>query len=364
MRSMLVPDRYLFTYGVFYPDSPIFEAKQIVFVGHQADDYIFEKPNWWVVQVRSLANFYVKAQFGDEEIDYRNYPTTLSLSGAKSQVNFRQETDTISRMLYGMATAYMMTGEEIFLEAAEKGTEYLRDHMRFLDLDEDLVYWYHGIDVQGEKELKIFASEFGDDYDGIPAYEQIYALAGPLQTYRVAGDPRSMYDTEKNIKIFNDFFLDKSARGGYYSHLEPITLDPLSESLGRNKGTKKLELSRRLHAPAYLINLWLATEKPEYANMLEYTFGTIEKRFLDYENSPFVNEKIFEDWSPDPTFRWQQNCAVVGQNLKNAWNLMRTNSLKPKDAYVNLANKIADTMPAVGSDQQRCGWYDMVGATC
>ena len=359
IRSMLVPGRYVFTYGVFYPDSSIFEAKQIVFVGRQADDYIFEKSNWWVDQVRSLANFYVKAQFGGEEIDYRNYRTTLSLSGARSLVNFRQETDTISRMIYGMATAYMMTGEEIFLEAAEKGTEYLRDHMRFVDLDEGIVYWYHGIDVQGEREQKIFASEFGDDYDAIPAYEQIYALAGPLQTYRINGDPRIMDDTKKTIKLFNDFFLDKTARGGYYSHLDPITLDPLSESLGRNKGTKNWN-SVGDHAPAYLINLWLATEKPEYADMLEYTFDTIEKRFPDYENCPFVNEKFFEDWSADQTWGWQQNRAVIGHNMKIAWNLMRMNSLKPKNAYVNLAKKIAEVMPAVGSDQQRGGWYDVV----
>ena len=359
IRSMLVPGRYVFTYGVFYPDSSIFEAKQIVFVGRQADDYIFEKSNWWVDQVRSLANFYVKAQFGGEEIDYRNYRTTLSLSGVRSLVNFRQETDTISRMIYGMATAYMMTGEEIFLEAAEKGTEYLRDHMRFVDLDEGIVYWYHGIDVQGEREQKIFASEFGDDYDAIPAYEQIYALAGPLQTYRINGDPRIMDDTEKTIKLFNDFFLDKTDRGGYYSHLDPITLYPLSESLGRNKGTKNWN-SVGDHAPAYLINLWLATEKPEYADMLEYTFDTIEKRFPDYENCPFVNEKFFEDWSADQTWGWQQNRAVIGHNMKIAWNLMRMNSLKPKNTYVNLAKKIAEVMPAVGSDQQRGGWYDVV----
>ena len=359
MRSMLVPGRYVFTYGVFYPDSSIFEAKQIVFVGRQADDYIIEKSNWWVHQVRSLANFYVKAQFAGEEIDYRNYRTTLSLSGVRSQVNFRQETDTISRMVYGMATAYMMTGEEIFLEAAEKGTEYLRDHMRFVDLDEGIVYWYHGIDVQGEREQKIFASEFGDDYDAIPAYEQIYALAGPLQTYRINGAPRIMDDTEKTIKLFNDFFLDKTDRGGYYSHLDPITLDPLSESLGRNKGTKNWN-SVGDHAPAYLINLWLATEKPEYADMLEYTFDTIEKRFPDYENCPFVNEKFFEDWSADHTWGWQQNRAVIGHNMKIAWNLMRMNSLKPKDTYVELARKIAEVMPAVGSDQQRGGWYDVV----
>ena len=30
--------------------------------------------------------------------------------------------------------------------------------MRFYDPDEKVVYWYHGIDVQGQRETKVFAS--------------------------------------------------------------------------------------------------------------------------------------------------------------------------------------------------------------
>lgn len=131
-----------------------------------------------------------------------------------------------------------MTGNDSFLRAAERGTEYLREHMRFVDSDEGIVYWYHGIDVNGDREEKIFASEFGDDYYAIPAYEQIYALAGPIQTYRCTGDPKIMDDTEKTIKLFNNFFLDKGPEGGYFSHLDPFTLDPLSDSLGHNKGKR------------------------------------------------------------------------------------------------------------------------------
>ena len=362
MRSMLLPGRYLFTYGVFYPDKDIFDAKQIVFAGRQKTDYVFEKQDWWIKQVNALGKFYLKAQFGDGDYDYRRYRTTLNLSGVQSTTNFRQETDTISRLVYGFATAFLMTGNDSFLKAAENGTEYLREHMRFVDLDEGIVYWYHGIDVKGEKEDKIFASEFGDDYYAIPAYEQIYALAGPIQTYRCTGDPRIMDDTEKTIKLFNEFLLDKSEQGGYFSHLDPLTLDPLSDSLGQNKGTKNWN-SVGDHAPAYLINLWLATGKQEYADMLESTFDTIEKHFPDDENSPFVQERFFQDWSKDTSWGWQQNRAVVGHNLKIAWNLMRMQSLKAKDSYVNLAQKIADVMPAVGSDQQRGGWYDVVERT-
>jgi len=359
MRSMLTPGRFLFAYSIFYPDSDVVEVKSIVFTGRKESEQEFEKPNWWVDQVRSLARFYTQAQFGDEEIDYRKYRTSLSLSGERSMTNFRQETDTISRLVYGLASAFMMTGEDYFLEAAEKGVEYLREHMRFVDLDEGIVYWYHGIDVQGDREMKIFASEFGDDYDAIPAYEQIYALAGPIQTYRITGDPAIMDDTEKTIKLFNEFFLDKSEYGGYFSHLDPITLDPKSDSLGRNKGTKNWN-SVGDHAPAYLINLWLATEKQEYAEMLEYTFDTITKYFPDDEHSPFVQERFFEDWSHDTTWGWQQNRAVVGHNLKISWNLMRMYNLKSKQEYVDLAEKIAQIMPDVGSDQQRGGWYDVV----
>lgn len=359
MRSMLVPGRYLFAYGVFYPDSEFFDVKQIVFTGRTPQDYVFEKQNWWIQQINALGKFYLKAQFDDGSVDYRNYRTNLNLTGQRSDVNFRQETDTISRLVYGFATAFLMTGDDRFLEGAEKGTEYLREHMRFVDLDEGIVYWYHGIDVKGSLEEKIFASEFGDDYYAIPAYEQIYALAGPIQTYRCTGDCRILDDAEKTIKLFNDFFLDKSEYGGYFSHLDPITLDPLSDALAANKGKKNWN-SVGDHAPAYLINLWLATGKPEYADMLEYTFDTIEERFPDYDHSPFVQERFYQEWSHDTTWGWQKNRAVVGHNLKISWNLMRMQSLKYKDQYVNLARKIANMMPAVGSDQQRGGWYDVV----
>lgn len=359
MRDMLVPGRYLYVYGIYYPEGGghTFESQFIVFVGRREREYVFERQDWWINQIEALGNFYLRSQFGEGGVDYQNYRTSLALTGAKTGA-FRQETDTISRLVYGFASAYIMTGDDRFLDAAEQGTEYLREHMRFYDTDENIAYWYHAIDVSGRREEKIFASEFGDDYDAIPAYEQIYALAGPIQTYRVTGDPRILRDAELTVDLFDRFFLDKR-KGGYFSHIDPITLDPRSESLGVNKGKKNWN-SVGDHAPAYLINLWLATGEDRYAKMLEYTFDTIEEYFQDYDNSPFVQEKFFEDWSHDQTHLWQQNRGVVGHNLKIAWNLLRMHSLKPKEKYEAFARKIAAVMPSVGSDQQRGGWYDVM----
>src|SRR5215471_6794379 len=359
MRDMLDRGRMLYAYGTFYPEKGdyTFEAKRIVFVGRTSHDYVFERPNWWIHQVREVADFYLRAQWPDGNIDYTEYRTRITLEGDKLP-GTRQETDTISRLVYGMATAYMLTGEDRFLEVAEKGTEYLRDHMRTVDAAEGIAYWVHGVDTAGGKEKKILASEFGDDYDAIPAYEQIYALAGPTQTFRVTGDPRIQNDIELTHELFNRFFLDREGEG-FFSHIDPITFDPRSETLGVNQSRKNWN-SVGDHAPAFLINAWLATGNDQYADFLQHTADTIVGRFPDYEKSPFVNERFQDDWSADHAWGWQHNRAVVGHNLKIAWNLMRMNSVRPNTKYVELARKIAEIMPTVGGDRQRGGWYDVM----
>jgi mannose/cellobiose epimerase-like protein (N-acyl-D-glucosamine 2-epimerase family) len=361
--DMLTAGRFLFVYGTYYPDAPdVLEAQYIDFVGKDVDKFRFEEPDWWIKQAQSIAEFFIRAQFDVEDdavrVNYDTYRTDITVTGAREINSFRQETDTISRLVYGFASTFLLTGEDLFLEAAEVGTQYLRDHMRFYDTDENVAYWYHGIDVKAGRETKVFASEFGDDYDAVPMYEQIYALAGPTQTYRVNGDPVIMADIELTMSLFERFFKDHE-KGGYYSHIDPISLSPQAESLGHNKAKKNWN-SVGDHAPAYLINLWLATGKDEYRDFLKYTADCIVEHFPDYENSPFVNERFFDDWSKDQTWDWQQNRSVVGHNLKIAWNLMRIHSMVDDKSYVELAEKIAELMPRFGLDVQRGGWYDVV----
>jgi mannose/cellobiose epimerase-like protein (N-acyl-D-glucosamine 2-epimerase family) len=275
----------------------------------------------------------------------------------------RQETDTISRMIYGLATAFLMTGEDRYLEAAEAGTKHLREHFRNVDVSENVTYWYHAVDeIAPGKYKKIFASEFQDDADAIPAYEQIYALAGPTQTFRVNGDPAILNDIEMMVNLFDKCFLDKD-QGGYWSHIDPITFDGQNEVLGKNRARKNWN-SVGDHTPAYLINAYLATGDERYKNMLEYTADLVVNHFPDYENSPFVEEKFHADWAKDKTWGWQQNRAVVGHNLKIAWNLMRVKNAISKEKYVEMAEKIAALMPEHGMDKQRGGWYDVVSRMC
>ena len=98
------------------------------------------------------------------------------------------------------------------------------------------------------------------------------------------------------MQLFDRFYKDGN-EGGYFSHIDPVTLDPRAESLGPNRARKNWN-SVGDHAPAYLINLYLATGEERYADFLADTATRSAEHFPDYEHSPFVQEQFFEDWTP------------------------------------------------------------------
>ncbi|MFC4035621.1 AGE family epimerase/isomerase [Streptomyces polygonati] len=361
LDDLLTPGTTLFCHGPVYPgeDGLHHQATAITVVSGPDGGPPFDAPGWWTEQLRQLARFYRRAQFGAGPVDFAAYRTRIGGSGGKTAAHV-QETDTISRMVYGMASAFTLTGEEDFLDVAEAGSQYLHDHLRSVDTDQDVVSWYHGLDVGGPRPRAFFASEFGDDYHAIAAYEQIYALVGIVQTYRLTGAPQLLADAEGTVRLFDRFFADPG-QGGYYSHIDPVTFSPHHESLGRNRSRKNWN-SVGDHAPAYLFNLYCATGDERYRRMLEHTFDMIVTHLPDRsaDGSPFVNERFHADWTPDHTWGWQQDRAVVGHNLKIAWNLMRMNAALPKPAYRELAERIGHTMPGIARDPRRGGWYDMV----
>ena len=56
LSQILVQDRFIHVYGLFYPESDRlkFEAKHMLLFGRSKDDLRFEDQNWWIHQVLSL----------------------------------------------------------------------------------------------------------------------------------------------------------------------------------------------------------------------------------------------------------------------------------------------------------------------
>ena len=122
LSKLLVPGQMIFVYGTFFPEDKVkFEVNYIVFAGDAKDEYRYaDEQGWWIKQIDQIASSYCEWQFNapKQEIDYNNYRTIINLTGEKEEEDYLQETDTISRMVYGMACAYMLTGKDLYLDAA------------------------------------------------------------------------------------------------------------------------------------------------------------------------------------------------------------------------------------------------------
>ena len=161
-------------------------------------------------------------------------------------------------------------------------------------------------------ERKIFASEFGDDYNAIPCYEQIYALAGLTQVYRITGDPKLREVIDLTINLFDKYFKDTTSfsdgtpRRGYYSHIDPVTFDPLSPALDdgtRSNRDRKNWNSVGDHIPAYLINLFLATGEERFADMLEDQCDTITEALPGLRQQPLRPGEVLRRLEQGPEVR-------------------------------------------------------------
>jgi mannose/cellobiose epimerase-like protein (N-acyl-D-glucosamine 2-epimerase family) len=354
-------------YGILqiYEKKQRYDAREITLFHNNEGGYLFEETHWWLTQITALADEWLLNLFGPGRVyDFTKYQTNLSYIGSKEEDPI-QECATLSRLIYGLSSAYLMTGNDQYYQAARKGVEYQRDTFRTESHDGSFVVWSFGY----RKGKKILPSQFGDDFNAIPLYEQIYALAGLTQFYRISNDWETLDDIKRTINLFDKMFLDREQRG-YFSHIDYATFRPDDPALGDNCNKKNWN-SIGDHTPAYLLNLMLAIgniPNIEFSNlysgcrkMQEELADLIVEKFPDPDpNIPYVQERFYRDWTPDKTYKWQQNRAVVGHNLKIAWNLTRVYNLLDKKEYLDLAVKLADSMKIYGLDQIRGGWFDVV----
>jgi len=396
--------------GLLYLDGGklLYEAKSIRLMHSDPRRYGFEETHWWIVQVTQMADRILDHLF-DARRSYtiddfsKFYRTTLNILGQPTNETI-QECAVLSRLLYDLSTLYLMTGAERYFLAARAAVDYLREAFRSLSHDGQYVFWAYGRrrNLEGERgEFLIVPSQNPDDFGTIPLYEQIYALAGLTQFYRITLEWELLEDIRRTINTFQDFYWDPpgakekgfAGTGGYYSHLDNVTMRPDAPALGENRSRKNWN-SVGDHIPAYLINLILTLEPVPQGKarevfeellarcrgILEETSTLIIEKFPD-PNSKFVNERFHDTWEPDHSYKWQQNRAVVGHDLKIAWNLTRCayyfqsrakqlrDSGRSAEAVrydercnkcLALARRLGDDMMDAGLDTIRGGVFDCV----
>ena len=400
VRKYLKEDALVVVQGIYmeHEEERRFDARFVTLMHSEPGKYLFEETHWWINQITRLGEEWLDDLFGDRRTyqldDFAAlYRTNLNILGLPVGDNNIQECATLSRLIYGLSSAYLLTGQERFRLAAKAGIKYQRDTFRSLSHDGQRCFWNFGKRKKDIGAKIIMASENADDYGTIPLYEQIYALAGMAQYYRITQDWEVLEDIERTVNAFQTHFLDSPENGygglgGYFSHIDYATLRPDVESLGDNRLRKNWN-SIGDHIPAYLVNLVLALDPPTHEmeqllrtcrKILDTTARLILEKFPD-PDSHYVNERFHADWTPDHHWRWQQDRAVVGHNLKIAWNLTRVANYyrclaaeehrqsenynaeqheQLANDFLSLAKKLADAMAIYGLDQVRGGCFDVV----
>jgi len=404
VKKYIQLDRLVVLQGVYLEDGDKkhFDARTVTLLQSSEGKFVFEKTHWWITQLSRLADTWLGFLFPNKQNyeidDFALYRTNLNIIGLSTEDNI-QECATLSRLIYGLSSAYLLTGCERYLSAARAGVKYQRETFRSLSSEGKHCFWAFGKRQLQHGYQLYMRSLNDDDRDTIPLYEQIYALAGLAQYYRITLDWEVLDDIKRTVRTFNDFYLDleseygEHAYGDYFSHIDYVTMRSDSESLEHNKSRKNWN-SIGDHIPAYLINVILALEPlPEtdhgheelrkFLNtckkILKTTSTIILEKFPDPNpNIPFVNERFFQDWKPDHNWRWQQNRAVVGHNMKIAWNMTRVanyyyfvaaqsddemqseaqESKQLADKLMDLANKLGASMAKIGIDLVRGGVFD------
>ncbi|MEI7475479.1 MAG: AGE family epimerase/isomerase [bacterium] len=376
IKKYIKQDILISVYGIYIRDNDkeYFDARIINLCQDSDGRYLFEDGHWWLTQISNFADTWLNYLFKENDYDFTKYQTYIGISGAPDKDNKTQECATLSRLIYGLSSAYLLTGSKRFLDAAQNGVAYQREWFRSISNDGKYCFW-----AAAKRNTEVsMPSQNPDDFNTIPLYEQIYCLAGLAQYYRITQDWKVLEDIKRTINTFYKFFYDEKGEG-FFSHIDYATLSSDTDTLGDNK-LKKNWNSIGDHIPAYLINVILALDPlpktietkecldfiEKCRKMLKETTTLIVEKFPDKEHPeiPYVIERFHEDWKPDLTWGWQQNRAICGHNLKIAWNLTRVayycEDESHKNKLIELADKLATDMGKVALDQVRGGVFDAV----
>ena len=241
LKKYIVVGRPVFVNGIFQENrgAYCFQARTVYLLHSDPKRYLFEETHWWLTQVTQMADRILDHLF-DARRSYtvddfsKFYRTNLNILGQPIDETV-QECAVLSRLLYDLSTAYDHRRERYFM-AARAAKDYLREAFRSLSHDGENCFWAYGRrrNQEGERgESLIIASLGPDDIGSIPLYEQIYALAGLTQYYRITLDAEVLSDIHRTINTFQAFFWDYptakeekgfAGEGGYYSHIDPVTM--------------------------------------------------------------------------------------------------------------------------------------------
>jgi mannobiose 2-epimerase len=227
----------------------------------------------------------------------------------------------ISRHLFSYSSAYLMSGEELYLNKAKAIKNYLLLHA----WDRLNGGWYDALQPSGDP-MEYSKSTF----------VQVYVITGLAMYYTVTHDKEILDYINKSNDLLEQKAWDPQ-QGGYF--------DALSREWIVNSQVKSCS-AQLAPISGYLIYLYLATHNTKYLQQAERISDIILKKMQD-PVSGWIMESFDKDW------KYQQPVANefeinIGHNIEVAWSLLRLYAINHRQDYLQSATTLAGKVRQYG----------------
>ena len=240
---------------------------------------------------------------------------------------------TQTRNAYGLVRAYMVTGNTVYLNLAEKSLNWMYEKA----WDDNYGGWFQKLDINGNP-----INSFEDK----SAFFQHYALLGITAYYEATGDT-----------IAWNWLMDG------YGNLENVYWDARPSFLGyydlanyNNQNTWNKSFNATVDAiTTHLLYLFLMKEEPLYRTRLTQLAEQIIQHLVGSMPNQAIGivEKFDSDWNWDNS----ETMTIMGHVLKAGWCLARIHHLFPHTSYLSGAETLIEEVWNKGYDHDYFGPY-------
>lgn len=242
----------------------------------------------------------------------------------------------ISRQIFSFSTAYLLSGEEKYLEVARKAVDYLLKY----GWDKKYGGWFASISQTGEPKGT-----------GKGASTQLYSNVGLCQYYLVTGDERALSYVLKSVEILKTHAHDKEFDGYYIALNRDLSVADSSKAKHSHYGQGSL-----------MPNLILTTQDPAVISLSKHLADISIERMIDPVEGWIVGypTKFNRKWNYAPYLVDGKESIYLGASSTAALYFLRLYHLTGKESYLKAGKALGNKLSRYGWDRERGAWLHSV----
>jgi mannose/cellobiose epimerase-like protein (N-acyl-D-glucosamine 2-epimerase family) len=311
-------------------------------------------PDFWRELLTRLGDWWREKAVDPQE---GGYFTNLTQQGLVPPESTGQDKwgYVVARTLYALCSAFTLSGEMRFLEAASMGAAFLRERVAYLH-DGHLLF---------RTRLHRAGEPYSEHPPLINIFSQIYTLTGLVAYYEATRCPLTASTIDGSLRSLALLFRD-TKHGGFYDAINCHSL-AVEHDVTDSKSFNSIvdPLSAVLY---FLSNVGFPTTHLACNETIRELCSLVLTHFVD-RTSPFIREVFRRDWRYEPP-NWANpyNTAFiagnVGGNMKTVWVLLRAwKDLDgpTRDRAREAIDHIHRNIVSSGAwDEFRGGWFDVM----